>query len=122
MGTDRTTASDRQAAFAELAAAVQRLRGGAHAREMAAAAFRHARGATALVGLAAGGERAVFYEGNARTVVAVPLDAHGLDHAGAERRCDRLRDPSAWVDAHGTEMAWVAPHYRWVLADEGRSG
>lgn len=122
MGTDRTTATDRQAAFAELAAAVQRVRGGAHAREMAAATFRHARGATALVGLSAGGERAVFYEGNARTVVAVPLDAHGLNHADAERICNRLRDPTAWVDARGGEMAWVAPRYRWVLDGARGSG
>lgn len=121
MGIDRTTATDRKAAFAELAAAVQRCRGGAHAQEMAAAAFRHARGATVLLGLSAGGERAVFYEGNARTVVAVPLDDHGLDHAAAERLCDHLRDPTAWVDARGSEMAWVAPRYRWVLAGTGGS-
>lgn len=119
MGTDRTTGSDRQAAFAEFSAAVQRLRGGAHAREMAAAAFRHARGATTLVGLSADAERAVFYEGNAKTVVAMPLDEYGLDHAGAERLCDRLRDPTAWVDARGDGMAWVAPRYRWVLDGEG---
>ena len=109
-------------AFAELSAAVQRLRGGAHAREMATAAFRHARGATALVGLSTGGESAVFYEGNARTVVAIPLDEHGLDHDRTERLCDRLRDPSAWVDARGAELAWVAPRYRWVLDGERASG
>jgi hypothetical protein len=106
---------DRQAVFADLTSTVQQLRGGVHARDMASAVFRHARGSTALVGLDDGGERAVFYETNARTLVAVPLDEHGLDHAGAERRWNRLGDPTAWVDARGDDLDWVHPRYRWVM-------
>jgi len=116
MGTDRTAGGDRQAVFAELTSTLQALRGGVHARDMAAAVFRHATGATALVGLEGDGERAVFYEGNARTLTAIPLDAHGLDHTGTELLWNRLSDPTGWVDARGDDLAWVHPRYRWVLA------
>lgn len=115
---DRSPEVDRQAVYAELTGALQQLRGGVHARDMAAAVFRHATGSTALVGLLAGGERAVFYESNARTLVAVPLDEHGLDHAAVERLWNRLSDPTAWVDARGGDLAWVHPRYRWVLGTD----
>lgn len=45
MATDeRASDRDRQAVFADLAGAIQQLRGGVHARDMAAAVFRHATG------------------------------------------------------------------------------
>lgn len=111
---DGTPEVDRQRVYAELTGVLQQVRGGVHARDMAAAVFRHATGSTALVGLEADGERAVFYESNARTLVAVPLDAHGLDHADAEGLWNRLADPTGWVDARGEDLAWVHPRYRWV--------
>jgi hypothetical protein len=116
MATDDTTPEvDRQAVFAELTGELQRRHGGVHARDMAAAVFRHARGGTALVGLEDGGETVLFYGAHARTLAAVPLDEHGLDHADAERRWNRLGDPTAWVDARGGDLDWVHPRYRWVL-------
>lgn len=115
---DRSPEVDRQAVYAELTGVLQRLRGGVHARDMAAAVFRHATGSTALVGLLDGGERVVFYESNARTLVAVTLDEHGLHHADAERLWNRLSDPTAWVDARGEDLAWAHPRYRWVLGTD----
>jgi hypothetical protein len=111
---DHAPEVDRQAVYADLASTLQRLRDGVHARDMAADVFRHATGSTALVGLTDGGERAVFYEANARTLVAVPLDEHGLDRPDTERLWNRLSDPTGWVDARGGDLAWVHPRYRWV--------
>lgn len=116
MGTDDRTV-DRQAVFEALTRALHAQYGGVHARDMATAVFRHARGSKALVGVESGGERAVFYEANARSLTAVPLDEHGLDHARAESLRNGLDDPTAWVDARGDELEWVHPRYRWVLGD-----
>lgn len=116
MGTDdRRTGADRQAVFADLASAVQTVRGGDHAHETAAAVFRYATGPTTLVALAGGCERAVFYDANAHTLTAVPLDEHGLDHGGAEQLWNRLSDPTTWVDAREDDLDWVHPRYRRVL-------
>ena len=116
MGTDdRRPESDRQAAFTDLASTVQVTRGGVHAREMAAAVFRHTTGSTTLVGLIDGCERAVFYDADARALTAVPLDEYGLHRADAERLWNRLSDPATWVDAHANDLEWVHPRYRWVL-------
>lgn len=112
---DSTPEVDRQAVYADLASTLQALHGGVHARDMARAIFRHATGANTLVGLGEDGERAVFYQANARTLVAVPLDEHGLHHDDSERLWNRLTDPTGWIDAHGETLAWVHPRYRWVL-------
>lgn len=114
MGTDDRTA-DRQAVFEALTRALHELHGGVHARDMAAAVFRHARGSKALVGIVEGGRQAVFYEANARSLTAVPLDGQGLDRARAESLRTGLDDPTAWVAARRDALDWVHPRYRWVL-------
>lgn len=114
----RRTDPDRQSAFADFASTIQAVRGGDHAREMAVAVFQYATGRTALVGLVDDCERAVFYEGDAHALTAVPLDEHGLDHGAGERLWNRLSDPTTWVDARGDDLDWIHPRYRWVLAGD----
>lgn len=116
MGTDdRRTASDRQAVFVDLASTIQTDRGGDHAREMAAAVFRHATGPTTVVGLVDGCEHVVFYDANTHSLTAVPVDEHGLDRSAGERLLHRLSDPTTWVDARANDIDWAHPRYRWVL-------
>ncbi|MEF8773833.1 MAG: hypothetical protein V5A23_02220 [Halobacteriales archaeon] len=115
MGTDDRAATDRQRVYEELASTLQTLRGGAHAGRMATALLRHARGATALVALVDGGDRAVFYTANARTLAAVPFDRHGVDADDAGRAWRSLGDPTTWVDA--ADPDWVHPRYRGVRAN-----
>lgn len=108
-------AADRQTVYEELTGALQELRGGVHAPDMARSLFRHARGSTDLVGLADGGERAVFYD--ARVVRAVPFDRHGLVFDGREQVWRGIGGPTAWVVGHSGLLAWVHPEYRWVLEE-----
>lgn len=118
MGADHERPTpDRQAVFADLVGALQELRGGVHGGEMAAAVFRHTTGGTSLVGLTAEGRRAVLYQPDARTLVAAPLNEHGLDHDDASPLWTGLSDPTTWVDAHGDDLAWVHPRYRWALGE-----
>lgn len=100
----------RQAVFEDLTATLQTLRGGVHAADMAAALLRYAGGSTALVALVDGGQRAVCYCANARTLAAVPFDRHGVDPDDADRARRSLRDPTTWVDA--ADPDWVHPRYR----------
>lgn len=113
MGTDdRPPTVDRRAVFADLASAIRSSRGGGHAREMATALFRYAAEGATLVALDGGGERAVFYDPNARTLTAIPFDEHGPDHPAAEQVLTRLSDPAAWIDARGDDLEWIHPRYR----------
>jgi hypothetical protein len=118
MGTDgrgptdgsRSSRTDRQVVYEQLVAALQTLRGGTHAADMAAALLRHARDSTALVALVDGGGRAACYSANARTLAAVPFDRHGVDAAAAEPLARPLDDPAIWVDT--AEADWVHPRFR----------
>lgn len=103
-----------QGAFEELVAILQRERGGVHASVMAKWLFVHAREGRVLVAVLAGGERAVFYSPNARVLVAVPFDEHGVDRDSATRLLDDLHEPASWVAAQKGTLAWVHPRYRWM--------
>lgn len=117
MGTEfRDAGRARQLAFEELAAVVQAHRGGVHAAAMSRFLFAHAREGRELVAVLSGCERAVFYSANARVLVAVGFDEHGVDHETATRLLDDLHEPAAWVAAQKGSLAWVHPRYRWAVA------
>ena len=115
MGTDFADGGPPwQAAFEELVAILQRERGGAHAAAMARTVFVHSRDGRSLVAVLSDGDRAVFYSPNARVLVAVPFDEHGVDHGAATRLLDDLTEPASWVTAQNGTLAWVHPRYRWA--------
>lgn len=116
--SDTADGLDRQTVFESLFDALCDRRDGVHQREMAAAALRHETGLRELVGLVDGAERAVYYCGASRTVVAIPLDADGLATDESTLRWRFVGDAASWVDASRDELDWRHPRYDW-LGDAG---
>ena len=104
-------ATRRTEVFDQFCAAIARERGGADVYLMAANVLRRANGAYSLVGLEAGGDRAVYhYEG--AFVSAIPFDVEGVRRAEAETlaRTENVREGLTDV-----EYAWLHPEYRDLL-------
>lgn len=119
MAIDSTApAADPQSVYEDLASGLRALLAGDRAAAAARALFRHTGDGRELVGVVGGGERAVFYDRDARALVAVPFDRHGVEADAAERLWGPVGDPATWVDANAGTVDWVHPRHRWVLADD----
>jgi hypothetical protein len=111
-GEGEGEATDPFAVHRGLFEAVAERRRGVHADAMARRLLRHERGTRSLVGVAADGERAVYYAPSARTLVVVAFDADGVGTTVQETLARDLDDPAAWVDVRGDDLAWVHPRHR----------
>lgn len=94
--------------FDQLCAAIARERGGADAYLIAPALLRRANGAYSLVGLEAGGERAIYHY-EATFTSAIPFDESGVRQSEAETLA---RGDNAAEGLSAVEYAWVHPDYR----------
>ncbi|WP_128478819.1 hypothetical protein [Halorussus pelagicus] len=97
--------------FDRLCEAIAREQGGADVYLKAAHLLRRNNGAYSLVGLEAGGERAVYhYEGVFAS--AIPFDAAGVrrDEAETLARNENVRE-----GLHAVAYSWVRPAYRDLL-------
>jgi hypothetical protein len=77
---------------------------------MARALQRYEQGTRELVGLAQNGRRALYCNTEARTLVSVAFDKHGV-YAVEDTLSRNVRDAEAWIDVYGDDLEWVHPRY-----------
>jgi hypothetical protein len=107
---------ERRDVFEELFIELSELRGGEFVAEVATDLIRHERGGRTLVGLDEDGDRAIFHDGRARTLRAVPVEDTGLSRALGETLHRDLQAVEAWVRRHGDGLEWIHPRYRTTMS------
>ncbi len=101
---------DRTSVYRDLFVALADARRGDHAEKMALALQRYEQGTRELVGLTRGGDRALYCNTEAKTLVSVAFDKHGVS-AVDDTLARGVRDAAAWVEAVAPDLAWVHPRY-----------
>jgi hypothetical protein len=100
----------RTTVFQELFVAISGTRRGDHAEKMARVLQHYEQGTRELVGLAQNGNRALYCNTEAKTLVSVAFDKHGV-YAVEDTLSRNVRDVEAWIDARGDDLEWVHPQY-----------
>lgn len=101
----------------DLAKAIAKVRGGEAAGRMARALLERDRGGHLLIGLAEGGEHALYYDSVRFSIQLVPFSPDGVDGIGTREvtRAPHRRDVEALVQEADLALAWVHPRFRWLV-------
>lgn len=117
---DDAPASDPSDLFRDLVSTLRETRRGVHQHRMAQSLLQKDANGARLIALESGTERAVFFNPASQTLESVPFDREGTHEDHSRTLSNQLSDPSSWVEAHATRLAWIHPHFRWACGLDKR--
>ena len=115
MGTDSHPPRYEHQLYVDLFGFLAERLSGAHQDSIATELFGLERSGWRLVGLLDDLEEAIFYSPNAKRIVSMPFDEHGLSESERNSLGGPVGDAASWVDANEERLVWVHPGLRRVL-------
>lgn len=115
---------DSRSIIRNLAAAIGKQRGGAHADRIARRICRHTDGGLVLIGLGSAGECAYVYDPLMLTIYSIAVSPTAVHPTRVTSECENTNTPGPWIAANAEELSWLHPRFqpRARVDDENQQG